>query len=145
MTELSGLLHRAAAAPLGGEDLATFNAAMTGPDEAFGVRYTHVGPDAVRASITVGPEHLQPFGIVNGGVWCAIGESLGSAAGTIAAGTPVVGLSNSTQFLASVKSGEVEAEARPIHTGTSTQLWDIVFTQGDKLLARCQLRTMVLR
>ena len=47
-------------------------------DAEIGLVYTAVTPDGVTAELTVTPKLRQPMGIVHGGVWCSVVESLAS-------------------------------------------------------------------
>ena len=96
------------------------------------------------ATIQAAPKHHQPAGMVNGGVFCSIGETMGSFAGFVAAGGPVVGMNNSTDLLRSVTDGVIEAETTPVHVGRRTQLWRTEMRSDGKLVAVCTLRTMVM-
>ncbi|GAA2071146.1 PaaI family thioesterase [Williamsia deligens] len=117
-----------------------------GLDGELGFRYDVVSGDGSRASFTVAPGHHQPFGIVHGGVHCALVESLASmsAAQWLAdQGLPprVVGVNNSTDFLRAVSEGEVTGQAVPIHRGRSQQLWQVDITDGDgRLIAQGRVR-----
>lgn len=111
----------------------------------LGVHYTEIADGRVRAELPVGPHLLQPVGLVNGGVFCALAESVGSLAGVATAGAPVVGVNNDTDFIASVREGVIEAEATPIQAGGRTQLWEILMHNEGRLVARTTLRTMVIR
>lgn len=143
--DILSLLAAAKDRPLSDEDLAHLNAANKGFSHTIGIRFTHVSADRVVAEIPVTQELLQPFEIVNGGVYCSIAETLGSIAGICAAGgKPVVGLSNSTNFISSCASGVIEAEATTIHAGRSTQAFEVNCRHRDKLLSTTILRTMVL-
>ncbi len=58
----------------------------------------------------------------------------------------VVGVANQTDFLRSVRVGELLAEALPIHRGRSQQLWAVEIMDGDgRLAARGQVRLQNLR
>lgn len=139
------LLASAHDRPLHDDELAILNSADRGFSQHIGIRFTHVSAARVSAEIPVTQELLQVAGIVNGGVYCSIAETLGSIAGICAAnGTPVVGLSNSTNFLASCGSGVIEAEATTIHAGRTTQAFEVRCTHRGKLLAVTTIRTMVL-
>ncbi|AGF72430.1 hypothetical protein A605_07140 [Corynebacterium halotolerans YIM 70093 = DSM 44683] len=145
--ELMDLITRAASSEQGldAAGLADFNAANTGLDAHLGIRYTHLAADRVTAELPVTEQLLQPVGLVNGGVYCSLAESLGSMAGVAAAGgRPVVGVNNNTDFIASVRAGIIEAEATPVQVGRRTQIWQIRMTHRGKLVARSTLRTMVL-
>ena len=47
-------------------------------DSELGLVYTEVTPDGSKAELSVKPTLLQPAGIVHGGVYCGIIESLAS-------------------------------------------------------------------
>ncbi len=47
-------------------------------DATLGLVYTDVSPDGLKAQLSVKPDLLQPMGIVHGGVWCAMVESMAS-------------------------------------------------------------------
>jgi 1,4-dihydroxy-2-naphthoyl-CoA hydrolase len=100
----------------------------------------------VRGELTAGPRLLQLAGIVNGGVYCTIIESLASVGGGVwyvAQGNKgtVVGVNNNTDFLRSVSEGKVYGEATPLHRGRLQQLWQVVLTDGaGRTVARGQVR-----
>ena len=140
-----GMLERLAAGEvLQGEDLAGFNASQFATD-ALGLFVDEVSLERVRGHLECDERHHQPFGIVHGGVWCAVVESLASIAATMqvaASGKVVVGVANSTDFLRAHRVGRVEGEARPVHVGRTQQLWQVVLTRAEdgKVVARGQVR-----
>ena len=75
--------------------------------QALGLGLDEAGPDRVVMSWTVGPEHLQPYGIVHGGVYCSVVESSASIAAALWFGERgrVVGVANHTNFLRSAREG----------------------------------------
>jgi 1,4-dihydroxy-2-naphthoyl-CoA hydrolase len=110
---------------------------------AVGLVIDEVGPDRVTASLEIGERHLQPHGIVHGGVYCAIVETLASVAGSVWLGDRghVVGMSNQTDFLRAVGDGTVHAIGTPIHRGRSSQLWLVEIIGDDgRMVARGQVR-----
>jgi 1,4-dihydroxy-2-naphthoyl-CoA hydrolase len=110
---------------------------------ALGLVVDTVTPDRVTGSVSIGPQHLQPHGIVHGGVYCSIIETVASVAGSVWLGDRgrVVGMSNQTDFLRAVGGGTVHATGSPIHRGRSSQLWLVEITDDDgRLLARGQVR-----
>lgn len=111
---------------------------------ALGFTYDEVNGDRVVMSWTVGPQHLQPFGIVHGGVYCAVHESAASTAGQawLRDKGIVVGVNNNTDFLRQARVGDVlRSVATPIHRGRTSQLWEITTTNAeDKLVSRGQVR-----
>lgn len=126
------------------EALAQLNEHNGGLDRHLGIRYTQIADGRVRARLEVGDEHRQPVGLVNGGVFCALAESVGSMAGVAAAGAPVVGVNNDTDFIDPVRTGAIEAKATPVQLGRRTQLWEVLMTNEGRLVARSTLRTMVI-
>jgi|SRR5690625_2080525 len=121
---------------------------VTAPfDAEIGLVYTDIGPDGAHAELALQPKLCQPAGIVHGGVYCSIIESVASVSahswlnrdgGDV--GT-VVGVNNNTDFLRAVSSGTVFAAATPIHRGRRQQLWLVTITDsGQRVVARGQVR-----
>jgi 1,4-dihydroxy-2-naphthoyl-CoA hydrolase len=91
------------------------------------------------------PKLYQPMGIVHGGVYCSMVESLASVAAYtwVAAnhGGSVVGVNNNTDFLRAINSGTVYGSASPVHRGRRQQLWVVTIVDSDdRLVARGQVR-----
>jgi len=122
------------------------NGADGGFDDEIGLTYLDVTPDGAKAQLLVDSRHLQPHGIVHGGVYCAIVESVASvSAGTWlrakGAGSNVVGVNNNTDFLRAITAGMVTAVSTPIHRGRRQQIWLVEITDtNDKMVARGQVR-----
>ena len=118
-----------------------------GFDGTLGLVLDSVAGDEVTAHLEPDDRHRQPLGLIHGGVYCAMVESLGSvgaAAYATARGmVGAVGLSNSTDFLRSHREGRLEARATPIHQGRTQQLWLVEISRASdgKPVARGQLRT----
>ncbi|AZA11391.1 PaaI family thioesterase [Corynebacterium gerontici] len=127
-------------------ELERFNEDAEGFTKTLGMRFTKVTPDLVAAELHVSGAHLQPAGIVNGGVYSSLAESAGSILGlTRAGGNLVVGVNCNADFIASVSAGVIDLEARFVHAGRSSQLIEIVMHHRGKLVSRATLRTMVLQ
>jgi uncharacterized protein (TIGR00369 family) len=116
-----------------------------GFDEELGLEYLELTPDGGRARLKIDEKLLQPWGIVHGGVYCSIIESLASVSAhvwlTENGGGTVVGVNNNTDFLRAISSGTVTAVSTPIHRGRRQQLWLITITdENDRVVARGQVR-----
>lgn len=117
-----------------------------GFDEVLGLTFLEVTPDGGRAQLAITEALLQPWGIVHGGVYCAIIESLASVSAHVwltadGGGGTVVGVNNNTDFLRAISSGTVTAVSTPIHRGRRQQLWLITITDEDgRMVARGQVR-----
>ncbi|MCV7377305.1 esterase [Mycobacterium alsense] len=115
-------------------------------DSELGLRFTELSPDRARAQLAVTPKLLQPMGLVHGGVYCSMIESMASVAAytwlnTNGDGGNVVGVNNNTDFLRSISSGMVYGAAEPIHRGRRQQLWLVSITDdADRVVARGQVR-----
>lgn len=124
------------------EMLATFMS--IGPNQAFGLRLDHADPDRVDISWTIDDRHLQTYGNVHGGVYCAVVETAGSIGAGLWYGEQgkVVGLANQTDFLRPVTRGaNLTATALPVHRGRTQQLWEIrIQDESARLMAHGQLR-----
>ncbi|OBG18303.1 PaaI family thioesterase [Mycobacterium sp. 852002-51057_SCH5723018] len=128
---------------------ATLPPNFTAPfDAELGLQFTELSPDGARAQLEVQPKLLQPMGLVHGGVYCSIVESMASVAAYTwfnananGNGGNVVGVNNNTDFLRSVTSGTIYGAAEPIHRGRRQQLWLVTITDADdRVIARGQVR-----
>ena len=107
--------------------------------------FTELSPDVARAQLEVQPKLLQPMGIVHGGVYCSMVESMASVAAytwlSANGGGAVVGVNNNTDFLRAIGSGTVYGTATPVHRGRRQQLWLVTITDADdRVVARGQVR-----
>lgn len=114
--------------------------------ELNGIDLTEIGPDRSVGRLEIGEQHHQPYGVVHGGVYCTLAEtvaSTGAAVWAIGRGMGgAVGVTNKTDFLRATTEGVLIAVAAPIHQGRTQQLWQIDITrEGDgKLVAQSQVR-----
>jgi 1,4-dihydroxy-2-naphthoyl-CoA hydrolase len=117
--------------------------------QAMGVTITRATQDEVRAELTVGPEHLQGYGIVHGGVHCGLIESLASIGAALFAlprDQSVVGLENNTSFVRAVRAGaKLHAVSTPITRGRRTQVWEArVLDDQERLVATGRVRLLCI-
>ena len=114
-------------------------------DDLLGLVFTEITPDGVTARLEITAALHQPMGIVHGGVYCSMVESIASvSAYTWLAehgGGSVVGVNNSTDFLRAISTGTVCATSQPIHRGRRQQLWLVTINDDQhRLIARGQVR-----
>jgi uncharacterized protein (TIGR00369 family) len=131
------------------EDMAAiFNASMGGWNAAMGLRFLVATGSECVAVVDIDERHRQPYGIVHGGVYAGIIETVCSTGAAVAARVHagvVVGLENSTSFLHAARSGELRATARPLTRGRRTQVWEAKITGDDgKVAATGRVRLLVL-
>jgi uncharacterized protein (TIGR00369 family) len=105
-----------------------------GFDNLYGLEVTHISDELLRGRVEVTEAIKQPAGLVHGGVYAAIAESLastGTALKVIPEGKMAVGLSNLTSFLRPITQGAVNAEARARHRGRTTWVWEVEVTDDQ--------------
>jgi uncharacterized protein (TIGR00369 family) len=114
----------------------------------MGLAFVSATRDEVVGELEVGPQHLQPYGIVHGGVYCGMVEttcSVGAGLFSQESGQSVVGVENHTSFLRAVRSGRLRIVAVPLSRGRRTQIWEasIRDPQG-RLVATGRVRLLCL-
>jgi 1,4-dihydroxy-2-naphthoyl-CoA hydrolase len=121
-------------------------------DDAIGTVIEVATPERVVATLTVETRHLQPGGLVHGGVYATLVETTASVGATLSAqstgsGLAAVGLDNHTSFLRSVGEGaRLRAEATPVHAGQRVQAWAVTIEDmtSGKQVAVASMRLFVV-
>jgi 1,4-dihydroxy-2-naphthoyl-CoA hydrolase len=107
--------------------------------------YLDADSESARGQFEVNNRHKQPFGIVHGGVYAAFAEGLCSSATYMNVrgdGKIAVGSSNFTSFLRPVMGGVVTAQARALHRGRTSWVWECDFTNDEG--KRCAVSRVTL-
>lgn len=119
--------------------------------ELTGIEIEDVSPDRCVGHIEITESHHQPYGVVHGGVYCTLAEtvaSTGAALWAIEQGMAgAVGVSNKTDFIRATTTGVLVGVATPIHRGRTQQLWQVDITRREdgKLAAQSQVRLQNVR
>ena len=114
-------------------------------DGLYGLELLGHSPEEARAQVLVRDAIKQPMGLVHGGVFASIAESITSMATARAVsqdGLSAQGLSNQTSFLRPIVEGTVHAVARRRHRGRTTWVWEVEIT--DDLDRLCALVRMTI-
>jgi len=111
----------------------------------IGLRWDRLSLERGEAHFVADESLHQPSGIVHGGVWCSVIESMASVCASMAVlprGMVCVGAHNATDFLRPHREGRVDGVATPVHVGRTQQLWlvELRRTGDGKALARGQVR-----
>jgi 1,4-dihydroxy-2-naphthoyl-CoA hydrolase len=117
-------------------------------DEALGFELLEVSGDRCRARFPVEDRVRQPAGLVHGGAYAALAESMVSITTHAAVaddGQLALGQSNETSFIRPITEGYVNAEGRPRHRGRSTWIWDVEFTDDEGRLCAISRLTIAVR
>jgi 1,4-dihydroxy-2-naphthoyl-CoA hydrolase len=116
--------------------------------EVLGIRITAVGDDWLQGTMPVDQRTHQPYGILHGGASVALAETLGSTAAMLtldAEKERAVGLDINANHVRGVQQGTVTGTARPLHTGRSTQVWEIrIEDEAGKLVCISRLTMAVV-
>src|SRR5512143_442983 len=127
---------------------AMINAHLGGWNTRMGLRFTKVTAEGCIGELVVGEQHLQPYGIVHGGVHTGIIEAACSPGAAIVAmgrGQTVVGLDNATSFITAVRGGTLRVTATPVTRGRRTQVWQaVVSNEQGKTCATGRVRLLCL-
>jgi 1,4-dihydroxy-2-naphthoyl-CoA hydrolase len=109
--------------------------AGTYPGE-LGIEVTAAGGDGARGRLPVERRHLHPGGLVHGGVWVSLAD-------TVAAWSTIPNLPDGHDFSTAemkvnlfgvAREGDVlEAESLPLHVGRRTQVWEVRVSVGERL------------
>ena len=133
-----------------GDFAPALNAHLAGWNFAMGIRLVRATADEVTAELEIDKRHLQAYGIVHGGVYSGLIETVSSVAAAIWARSytkkqSVVGLENHTSFLKAVREGKLSATARPLMRGQRTQVWEAGVTDSaGRTVARGTVRLISL-
>ena len=122
--------------------------AATGFDRLYGLELLEVGDGHVRGQVTVRDELKQPYGLVHGGVYASIAESLaslGTALAVAAENRIAMGLSNQTSFLRPITAGTIHAEATAKHRGATTWVWEVEMSDDAERLCVLTRMTIAVR
>ncbi len=106
--------------------------------QLLGIEHLEPGDADARARLEVSDRIRQPYGLVHGGVYPLLAETLASKATAEAVferGEVAVGQSNSATFLRPVTAGHIHASGRAIHRGRTSWVWDVECRDDEDRLA----------
>ncbi len=114
----------------------------------LGIEVTDIGPDYLTATMPADSRTFQPMGIVHGGAYVALAETVASFAANLVVDDSrhyAVGLDINANHLRSVRSGTVTGTARPIHLGRSTQVWEVrIEDDRERLVCIARMTASIL-
>lgn len=100
--------------------------------DRMGITITEFTPDRAVATMPV-EGNTQPLGLVHGGAYVVIGETLGSMHANFLApeGKVAVGIDINATHTGSATSGSVTGVCTPVHVGRSMAVHEIVITDDS--------------
>ena len=117
-------------------------------EEALGLELVELHEDRATGRFAVTDSVKQHLGVVHGGVYASLAESLASHATHVVVskdGNAAMGLSNATNFLRPVAEGDVHGEATCLHRGRTTWVWDVRLTDREGRLCAVSRVTVAVR
>ena len=135
-----------------GDDVKTTGAdhdrASSNFDAYVGTEWLSLDPDDARCRVGVRDDLRQPYGILHGGVYSSLVESLCSYATAAAVwedGNIAMGQAIEVSFLRPVTKGHAEARAVARHRGKTTWVWQVEIVDDDERLCAVAKMTMAVR
>ena len=117
-----------------------------GIERVLGIRITAVGPDFICGEMPVDERTRQPFGLLHGGAFIVLAETLGSWASHMLngnrPGARVAGVEVSGSHVRSARSGIVTGVARPLRLARKLHFWRIEISDAEGRLC-CAARLTV--
>jgi len=117
-------------------------------DALYGLVILELGEDRAYGECPVRREIMQPWGLVHGGVYASIAESLASwATGMVVlgGGELALGQANETHFLRPISQGTIRATARRRHRGRTSWVWDVDMCDDEGRLCATSRVTVAVR
>jgi uncharacterized protein (TIGR00369 family) len=124
------------------------NANARGFDRHYGLEFESCSDTEVYALVGVRDELKQPYGLIHGGVYASIAESMTSIAtalGVAEQGDIAMGLANNTSFLRPITAGAIHARAIRVHRGRTTWVWDVTFSDDEGRACAITRMTIAVR
>lgn len=115
--------------------------------EHIGIEIIEVGEDFLKGTMPVDHRTVQPMKILHGGASVTLAETLGSLAATMVIDNEkklCVGLDINANHIRAVKAGFVTGLAKPVHLGSSTQVWSIEIKDDEGRLVCISRLTMAI-
>lgn len=117
--------------------------------ETFGLSVDELSEELVTVSLEITPELHQPAGVMHGGISLVLAETAASMGADYASddNQNVFGMEINANHLKPVESGRLRAEARPLHRGSTTHVWEVnLLNEDDDLVcrSRCTLSVKTL-
>tara|TARA_Y100000996_G_C22241473_1_gene527868 strand:+ start:168 stop:551 length:384 start_codon:yes stop_codon:yes gene_type:complete len=109
-------------------------------DNFLGHEMIEIKENYVKSKLKIEDHHKQPMGLVHGGIYATLSETICSYGANFLDKGVFVGVNNNTDFLSSVEDGEILCIAEPIKIGRSYQLWESKIYHNEKLCAISKVR-----
>ena len=112
----------------------------------LGIVFTEYDDESISGSIEIGETHLQPAGVVHGGVYVALAETLAGAGSSLLLEPDKIalGATVNSQHITSASKGKITGIATIIHSGIFKHIWDVKITDDiGKLISICRVTNSI--
>ena len=116
----------------------------------LGIRFSRADPDLVEAELEVVPHIMAPNGYLHAGAVVTLADTCCGYGCVVnlpegASGFTTVELKSN--HLGTAREGRIACQARPVHLGRTTQVWDAVVTHVDtgRTIALFRCTQMILK
>lgn len=114
----------------------------------LGIQLRSISPHRVVAALEISEKHLQPWGILHGGISVTLAETVASLGAWLHCALPnesAVGIEINANHLRSISSGTIVATAEPIHAGGTIHVWGVSIVAEATSSLVCTSRCTVLK
>ena len=115
---------------------------------SLGIEIIEVGDDFIRGVMSVDERTRQPYGLLHGGASLLLAETLGSCAAVAVVDTEKflsVGTQISANHVRPATSGFVTGNARHLHLGRTSHLWEIeIVDESGRAVCLARMTTSVV-
>lgn len=112
--------------------------------QALGMVITDVGEGRAKVAMTVRPPHCNGFGLLHGGVLAALADTAFALACNSSNALAVAAGFDMDIVRAAEPGDELMADARCLHQGGRSGLYEVVVTRGDEVIAHFRGRSQRL-
>ena len=118
----------------------------TGLITHLGIEFVEVTPDRVVARLAVNEKLMTVTGTVHGGTLMAFADTIGAAgtAANLAEGQGTATIESKTNFISGCRAGTLQAEAKPVHKGKRTHVWETRITDDKGKLISVTTQTQMI-
>jgi uncharacterized protein (TIGR00369 family) len=115
----------------------------------LGIEFDEAGDGAMRARLELAEKHMAPNGYLHAGTVVGFADSAcgyGCILNLPEGATGFTTIELKTNFLRSANEGTIECEARLVHGGRTTQIWDATVTDAEaRRMALFRCTQLILR
>jgi 1,4-dihydroxy-2-naphthoyl-CoA hydrolase len=115
----------------------------------LGIEFEEAADGSVRARLELAEKHMAPNGYLHAGTVVGLADSVcgyGSILNLPEGATGFTTIELKTNFLRSARDGTIVCEARLLHGGRTTQIWDAAVTDPeDRTMALFRCTQLMLR